>query len=97
MFYENWQGEIDLYLTKYNAMKTYGGVEVQLRAFLTSVLDGSEWSASAPGKGARSTHWIEGWVGPGAGLDAMAKRENPFPFRVSKPVRPVRRYHKTYM
>jgi len=32
----------------YDAMKTYGGVEIQLRAFLTSVLDGDDWSASRP-------------------------------------------------
>jgi hypothetical protein len=30
-------------------MNTYGGVQVQLRAFLTSALDGGEWSASLPG------------------------------------------------
>jgi len=29
-------------------MKTYGGVEVQLHAFLTAMLDGGEWSASRP-------------------------------------------------
>jgi hypothetical protein len=31
-------------------MKTYWGVEVQLHAFLTSALDGGEWSASRPGR-----------------------------------------------
>jgi hypothetical protein len=33
-------------------MNTYGGVEVWLRAFLISVLDGGggEWSASRPGR-----------------------------------------------
>jgi hypothetical protein len=25
------------------------------------------------------THWLRGWVGPRAGLDAVAKRKNPFP------------------
>jgi hypothetical protein len=30
-------------------MKTYEGVETQLYAFLTSALDGGEWSASRPG------------------------------------------------
>jgi hypothetical protein len=34
-----------MYLTKHHAIETYGGVEVQLRAFLTSALDGREWSA----------------------------------------------------
>jgi hypothetical protein len=33
------------------AMKTYrGGVEVQIDVFLTSALDGGEWSALSPGK-----------------------------------------------
>jgi hypothetical protein len=44
----------------------------------TSVLDGSNL-ASRPGRftpreGANSTHWIGGWVGPRAGLDAVEKR-----------------------
>jgi hypothetical protein len=30
-------------------MKAYGGVEVELHIFLTSTLDGDEWSASRPG------------------------------------------------
>jgi hypothetical protein len=42
-----------LNLPKYHTMKTYGGVEVQVHASLTSALNGGEWSASAstPGKG----------------------------------------------
>jgi hypothetical protein len=40
-----------------------GGVEIQPHAFLTSALDGGEWSASYPGRFTprerdRSTHWI---------------------------------------
>jgi len=31
-------------------MKSYGGVEVYLYAFLTSALDGDEWSASRPSR-----------------------------------------------
>jgi len=31
-------------LTKYHGMKTYGKVYVQHRAFLTSALDGGQWS-----------------------------------------------------
>jgi hypothetical protein len=50
-------------------MKSYGGVEMQLHAFLTLVLDGGEWSASRPGRFTRrerasDTHWIGGWGGP---------------------------------
>jgi hypothetical protein len=26
-----------------------------------------------------ATHWIGGWVGPRAGLDAVGKTETPFP------------------
>jgi hypothetical protein len=48
--------------------------------FLTSGLDGGEWSASrpcrfTPGEIAPSTHWRGGWVGPRAGLDYVEKRK----------------------
>jgi hypothetical protein len=33
--------------------------------------------ALPPGKGAPVTHWIGGWVGSRADLDAMAKRKSP--------------------
>jgi hypothetical protein len=44
--------------------------------FLTSALDGVEWSALCPccftpGETAHGTHWIGGWVGPRAGLDVV--------------------------
>jgi hypothetical protein len=43
-------------------------------------LDGGEWSASrpgpfTPGERALGTHWIGGWVGPRAGLDAVERRK----------------------
>jgi hypothetical protein len=34
-----------LYLTEYHAMKTYGGVEIQLHAYLASSVGGDESSA----------------------------------------------------
>jgi hypothetical protein len=56
-------------------MKAYwgsGGIAPLI--FLTSALDGGEWSASRTGRftpreRAPDTHWIGGWVGPRAGLD----------------------------
>jgi hypothetical protein len=40
------------------SMKAYGVVEVQLHAFLTSVLDGGEWSSSRPCGFTAGTHSI---------------------------------------
>jgi hypothetical protein len=50
-------------LINHRAMKTYGGVAVQLHAFLTSALRGGEWSVSRPGrftsrKEPQGTHWL---------------------------------------
>jgi hypothetical protein len=56
-------------------MMTYGGVDVQIHIFLTSALAGGEWSASCLGRFTPGTHWIGGWVNPGAGLDDMKKRK----------------------
>jgi len=63
-------------------MKMYWGVDVQLQASLAFTLDGGEWSAShsghfTPRGRAHSTHWIGGWIGLRAGLDTVAKRQNP--------------------
>jgi hypothetical protein len=40
---------------------------------LISAPDGGEWSASRPVRFTPGTHLIGGWVGPRAGLDAVAK------------------------
>jgi hypothetical protein len=61
------------------SLRHIGGVEVQLHAFLTSALGRGEWSVSCPGHftpglKALSTHMTGGWVGPSAGVDAVAKR-----------------------
>jgi len=42
-----------------------------------------------PGK-ALDARLIGGWMGFEAGLDAVAKRNNPCPWRESKPCRPAR-------
>jgi hypothetical protein len=61
---------------------------------LTSALDGGEWSASRTGhftsrERASGTHWIGGWVGPRAVIDAVVKREIPYPRRESNPRTPI--------
>jgi hypothetical protein len=71
-------------------MEAYWGVEVQLHAFMTSALDGGEWSASRPSRFTRRerapfTHQIEGLVGSRVGLDAVVKREIPNPCLDSNP------------
>jgi hypothetical protein len=64
-------------------MKKYGGMKVYFHAHLAVALQGGEWSASRPGRftpgeRANGTHWIGGWVGPRAGLDAVLKEKIPF-------------------
>jgi hypothetical protein len=55
--------------------------EDRLRVFESSVLIfGPKREERAPG-----THWIGGWVGPRAGLDAVMKRKIPSPRRESNP------------
>jgi hypothetical protein len=61
---------------------------------LTSALDGGEWSASRPGRftpreRAPRAHWIGGWVGPRAVLDAVVKRTIPSPRQESNPRTPI--------
>jgi hypothetical protein len=69
----NWTPRHEGVLGKWRYSSTYS---------LTSALDGGEWSVSRPGRftpreGAPGTHWIGGWVGPKAGLEAVIKRINP--------------------
>jgi hypothetical protein len=61
---------------------------------LTSALDGGEWSASRPGRftpkeRAPGTHWIGGWMGPRAVVEAVVKRKIPSPRRESNPRTPI--------
>jgi hypothetical protein len=63
-------------------------------SFLTSALDGGEWSASRLGRTLLrgkdpGTHCTGGWVGPRAGLDKEAIGKILCPCRGSNPDRPV--------
>jgi hypothetical protein len=42
---------------------------------LNLVTNGDEWLASRPGCFTPGTHWIGGWVGPRANLDAVEERK----------------------
>jgi hypothetical protein len=75
-------------------MKAYWGSGGIAPRTLTSARDGGEWSASRPGrftprKRAPCTHWIGGWVGLRAVLDAVGKRKIPSPRRESNPRTPI--------
>jgi hypothetical protein len=74
-------------------METYGVVEVQLHAFLTSALDESEWSASSPGRFTSAeresgTHRRGGRVDPRVCLEAL-KRKILGPYRKVTAYSPV--------
>jgi hypothetical protein len=73
-------------------MPRIGEIEEQLHAFLTSALDGCEWSASRPGRfspkeWAPGTHWRGEWVSPRVGLDAVKIKKNPInaPDKIQRP------------
>jgi hypothetical protein len=76
-------------------MKAYwrnGGADI-LNS-LTSALYEGEWSASrlgrfTPKERAPGIHWIGGWVGPRAVLDAVVNRKIPSPHRESNPRTPI--------
>jgi hypothetical protein len=81
---------LSLFLTKHEAMKAYWGSGSIAPHILTTALDGGEWSASRPGRFTPReedpvTHWIGGWVGPRAVLDAVVKRKIPSYSRESNP------------
>jgi hypothetical protein len=80
-------------LKKHTGHEDIVGAEAELHVFLTSTLDGSEWSASRSGPFTTGTNWIGGLMGPRRSLDtAVAKRNNPHhcSYRDPKPGRPVR-------
>jgi hypothetical protein len=61
---------------------------------LALALDGGEWSASRPGRfipreRAPDTHWVWGWVGYRAVVDAVVKRKIPSSRRESNPRTPI--------
>jgi hypothetical protein len=78
-----------------HAMVAHGGeMTYSSYSFLTSALDGGEWSASrpdalCPGERTLDTHCTGGWVGPRAGLDTEVRGKIHCPCRGSNPDHPV--------
>jgi hypothetical protein len=67
-------------------MKTYGGEEVQLHAFLTLATDVAKWSPPCtgryiPGERSRGINWIGGLVGPRTDLNDVQDRKELLPPR----------------
>jgi hypothetical protein len=56
-------------------MNTDGGVEALFHAFLTSALDGGEWSASRGCLLTPDTHCTGGWVDSRVRLNMMMKEK----------------------
>jgi hypothetical protein len=78
-------------------MKTYGVVEIYVAPpFITSVIDGGDWSSSRPCRLTLGTQCIGGWAGPRAGLDLMEILKASFPYQepnhglVAIPIEPSR-------
>jgi DNA-binding helix-hairpin-helix protein with protein kinase domain len=67
-----------IYLIAHYAIKTYGGMMVQLY-HSTSTANEGEWSVSRPGRFTHVTRWIGVWVDPTANVEAIEKRKNLTP------------------
>jgi hypothetical protein len=70
-------------LPRYRNAGTKGERKYSFNSFLTSALDGGEWSASHPGraypwKWTPDTHWKGGWVDLRAGLDTEDRGKKSF-------------------
>jgi hypothetical protein len=79
-----------------------GGWRYSYTHSLTSTLDGGEWSASrhgrfTPRERALDTHWIGGWLGPRAGLDAVVRRKISLPGLEPPIIQPVAQSCTTFI
>jgi hypothetical protein len=66
------------FITEHHTMKASREWRYNSTHYLTSELDGGEWSASRlgrfnPRERVPGTHWIGGWVGHRTGLEAVVK------------------------
>jgi hypothetical protein len=66
-------------------MKTCGGAGVIAPTFLIPALHGGELLATHSGRFTPSAHWIGGWVGLAAGMDANGEEKKLIPLPGIKP------------
>jgi hypothetical protein len=62
-------------------MEAFGGRRYSSYLFLTSALDGGEWSASrlprfTPRERTSGTHWIGGWAGPAVWTQGLEEKSS---------------------
>jgi hypothetical protein len=79
--YFNWAPRREVVLGKWRYSSTH---------YLTSALDGGEWSALRPGsftakERAPFIHQIRSWLGPSSGLDPVVKKKVLSPCRDTNP------------
>jgi hypothetical protein len=67
--------KLALCLIMLRATEVYVGFAVLLHAFLTSTLDGGEWTCSRHGRFTPVMHFTEGWIDPTAGMGATKTRK----------------------
>jgi hypothetical protein len=84
---------IKLKVSRYMLWRRIGERRYSSYSYLTSALDGLSGQRHAsrftPGERTPGTHWIEGWVGPRAGMDAGARRKILCPCSGSNLDRPI--------
>jgi hypothetical protein len=73
-----------------HAMEAHGVRGLNLGTRWGWVVSVTPWPRFTPGERTPGTHWIGGWAGPRAGLDAEARRKILCPFRGSNPDCPAR-------
>lgn len=72
-----------------HAMQAHGGIGIWLHLFLTSELNGGEWSAPRHNHFTPGYHVIGDWVGSRASRNALEKRKFSCPCQVSNPASPA--------
>jgi hypothetical protein len=91
MFYNGTtRRQVQSWEVKVNLSFMYRGVEVQIRAFLVSALDGGEWSSSRAGRFILAYSCRYPLDRPHSRSERDGKEKNPYSCQESNPDRPFR-------